>query len=162
MKIYDCITFSNERMLYNLRLNILDKFVDKFIVIEANYTHSGNKKKINFDINHYPKFKKKITHIIIKKKPEELKFPNENFKRWNSHKRMEFQRNKIAEALFDAEPNDIIMYSDSDEIPNLNNIDFNALNKKIVIFKQKMFYYKFNLILKDLPWYGTRAFKKKI
>ena len=161
MKIYDCITFSNERMLYNLRLNILDKFVDKFIVIEANYTHSGNKKKINFDINHYPKFKKKITHIIIKKKPEELKFPNENFKRWNSHKRMEFQRNKIAEALFDAEPNDIIMYSDSDEIPNLNNINFNELNKKILIFKQKMFYYKFNLILKDLPWYGTRAFKKK-
>lgn len=45
MKIYDCITFSNEKLLYNLRLNILDKFVDKFIVIEANYTHAGNKKK---------------------------------------------------------------------------------------------------------------------
>lgn len=62
MKIYDCITFSNERILYNLRLNILDKFVDKFIVIEANYTHSGNKKKINFNINHYPNFKKNYTY----------------------------------------------------------------------------------------------------
>ena len=51
MKVYDCITYSNERLLFNLRLNILDKFVDRFIVIEANYTHSGNKKKINFNIN---------------------------------------------------------------------------------------------------------------
>ena len=46
MKVYDCITYSNERLLFNLRLNILDKFVDRFIVIEANYSHSGNKKKL--------------------------------------------------------------------------------------------------------------------
>ena len=161
MKIYDCITFSNEKLLYNLRLNILDEFVDHFIVMEANYTHSGNKKKINFNINHYPKFKKKITHIILKKESPELKFPNKNFKRWNSHKRMEFQRNKITEALKNAHPEDIIMYSDSDEIPNLQNVNFEQIKEKIVIFKQKMFYYKFNLILKNLSWYGTRAFKKK-
>jgi len=161
MKIYDCITFSKERLLYDLRLNILDKFVDKFIVIEANYTHSGNRKEINFNINHYPKFKKKITHIILKKKPEELKFPNKDFKRWNSHKRMEFQRNKIVDALKDASPNDIIMYSDSDEIPNLKNINFEKLKEKIIIFKQKMFYYKFNLLLKNFSWHGTRAFRKK-
>ena len=85
MKVYDCITFSNERLIYNLRLNILDKFVDKFIVIEANYTHSGNKKKINFNINHYPKFKERITHIILKKESPELKFTNKNFKRWNRY-----------------------------------------------------------------------------
>jgi len=161
MKIYDCITFSNERLLYNLRLNILDKFVDKFIVIEANYTHSGNSKKINFNINHYPKFKKKIIHIVLTKNSEELKFPNKDFKRWNSHKRMEFQRNKITDALNELKSDDIIMYSDSDEIPNLKNINFNKLKDKIVIFKQKIFYYKFNLVLKNASWYGTRAFKKK-
>jgi len=161
MKIYDCITFSNERLLYNLRLNILDKFVDKFIVIEANYTHSGNLKKINFNINHYPKFKKKIIHIVLTQKTDELKFPNKDFTRWNSHKRMEFQRNNITKALTEAKPEDIIMYSDSDEIPNLHNVDFNKLNEKIIIFKQKMFYYKFNLILKNFSWYGTRAFRKK-
>ena len=161
MKIYDCITFSNERILYNLRLNILDKFVDKFIVIEANYTHSGNPKKINFNVNHYPKFKKKIIHVVLTKKSDELKFPNKDFQRWNSHKRMEFQRNKITDALTEAKPEDIIMYSDSDEIPNLDNINFNKLKEKIIIFKQKMFYYKFNLILKNFSWYGTRAFRKK-
>ena len=124
MKVYDCITFSNERLLYNLRLNILYKFVDRFIVIEANYTHSGNKKKINFNVNHYPKYKKKITHIILKQVSPELQYPNKDFKRWNSHKRMEFQRKKIADALIDSGPEDIIMYSDSDEIPNLENINF--------------------------------------
>ena len=53
------------------------------------------------------------------------------------------------------------MYSDSDEIPNLENINFKNLTEKVIIFKQKMFYYKFNLVLKNFYWYGTRAFKKK-
>ena len=65
MKIYDCTTFYNEEMMYDLRLNILDKFVDKFIVTEATYSHSGNKKKLNFNINNYPKFKDKINYIVI-------------------------------------------------------------------------------------------------
>jgi beta-1,4-mannosyl-glycoprotein beta-1,4-N-acetylglucosaminyltransferase len=74
---------------------------------------------------------------------------------------MEFQRNKITDALTDADPEDIIMYSDSDEIPNLEKINFKDLKEKVIIFKQKMFYYKFNLVLKNFNWYGTRAFKKK-
>ena len=85
----------------------------------------------------YPKFKKKITHVVLTKKSDELKFPNKDFQRWNSHKRMEFQRNKIAEALTEAKPEDIIMYSDSDEIPNLDNINFNKLKEKIIIFEQR-------------------------
>jgi beta-1,4-mannosyl-glycoprotein beta-1,4-N-acetylglucosaminyltransferase len=157
MKVYDCITYSNERLLFNLRLNILDKFVDRFIVIEANYSHSGNKKKINFNTNHYPKFKERITHIILKQESPELKFPNKDFKRWNSHKRMEFQRNKIADALTNAGPEDIIMYSDSDEIPNLEKINFKNLKQKVIIFKQKMFYYKFNLYYDLISWFGSKA-----
>ena len=43
MKIYDCFTFFDEKMLLNFRLNYLDKFVDKFVIAEAAYTHSGNK-----------------------------------------------------------------------------------------------------------------------
>ena len=67
MKIIDCITYFNEKTLVDLRFNILDKFIDKFVIAEAAYTHSGNKKKINFNINDYPKFKHKISHIIIDK-----------------------------------------------------------------------------------------------
>ena len=46
MKIIDCITYFNEPLLFELRLNILEKFVDEFIVCEARYTHAGEKKKL--------------------------------------------------------------------------------------------------------------------
>ena len=48
MKIFDCVPFFDENMLFDLRLNILDKYVDKFIIVEQLYTHSGQKKKQNF------------------------------------------------------------------------------------------------------------------
>ena len=57
MKIYDCITYFDEPMLFDLRLNILGEYVDKFIVIEAKHTHSGNDKKLNFEKNNFKKFK---------------------------------------------------------------------------------------------------------
>ena len=44
MKIIDCITYFNEPLLFELRLNILDKFVDEFVVSEATFTHSGKRK----------------------------------------------------------------------------------------------------------------------
>ena len=48
MKIIDCTSFYNEHMMYDLRLNILNEKVDKFIVTESTYSHSGNEKKLNF------------------------------------------------------------------------------------------------------------------
>ena len=51
--------FFDEEMLLDLRLNILDEFVDKFVIVESSYTHSGKEKKLTFDINKYSKFKKK-------------------------------------------------------------------------------------------------------
>ena len=65
MKIIDCTSFYNEHMMYEVRLNVLKDKVDKFIVTESTYSHSGKKKKLNFDINNYPKFKDKIKYIVI-------------------------------------------------------------------------------------------------
>ena len=161
MKIYDCITYFNEKTLFELRLNILDKFIHRFVVVEANYTHSGNPKKLNFNINDYPKFKDKITYISSIDCPKNLKRPLKNFKRFNSIQRIAYQRNEILKFIKDAEDDDIIIYSDSDEIPNLNNLDFNNIKEKFIIFKQKLFYYKLNLELKNIPWYGSKACKKK-
>jgi len=53
------------------------------------------------------------------------------------------------------------MYSDNDEIPNLESLDFENNKNKILIFKQKLFYYKFNLFFDRIDWYGTKACKKK-
>ena len=67
MKIYDCTTFYSEHMMMDVRFSILDKYVEKFVVTESLYSHSGKKKKLNFDINNYPKYKNKIIYLVIDK-----------------------------------------------------------------------------------------------
>ena len=167
MKIIDCITYFNEPLLFELRLNILDKFVDEFVVSEATFTHSGKKKNINFDISRYEKFKHKIKHLIISEKPDDLFEINEKNKsnnslyRLNAANRIQFQRNYISKYLKKFSPNDWIIYSDSDEIPNLNKIDLHKCKKKVIVFKQLFFYYKFNLSLTSYDWFGTKACRLK-
>jgi len=165
MKVFDCTTYFDEPLLFELRLNILSKYVDEFIVCEATYTHSGQKKKINFDKNSYPDFKDKITHIVVEQEPDDLleinesnKFDNSLF-RLNAAKRIKKQRNEIISYFDNANDNDWIIYSDSDEIPDLSKINLRNTNKKIVLFKQKFFYYKFNLILESQDWFGSKACK---
>ena len=169
MKIYDCFMFFDEEMLLDLRLNIMDKYIDKFVITEASYMHSGKSKKLIFDINKYSKFKDKIIYNVIDDQPLNIESINENDDKEtkgrklinNSNKREHHQREMAQKSLIEAEPNDIILINDVDEIPNLKEVDFKKINKKIIIFKQKMFYYKFNLFYETLPWCGSRACKKK-
>jgi beta-1,4-mannosyl-glycoprotein beta-1,4-N-acetylglucosaminyltransferase len=169
MKIYDCFTYFDEKMLLDFRLNYLSHYVDKFVISEANYTHSGNPKKLNFNINDYPKFKDKIIYIPVIKKPNGLYKVNSkkddeetNSKLiLNGYLRENFQRDQLAKGLKDSEPNDLIIISDLDEIPNLEKINLKNIKKKIIFFKQKFLFYKFNLFYKNRPWYGSRACKKK-
>ena len=169
MKIYDCITYFNEKTLFELRLNVLDKFIYRFVVVEANYTHSGNPKRLNFNINDYPKFKDKIIYIPVTKKPAGLhkvnpKKNNDEINSkliFNGYLRENFQRNELQKGLKKAEPSDWIIISDLDEIPNLERINLKRIKKKIIFFKQKFLFYKFNLFYKNRFWYGSRACKKK-
>jgi beta-1,4-mannosyl-glycoprotein beta-1,4-N-acetylglucosaminyltransferase len=161
--------FFDEEMLLELRLNTLDKFVDKFVIVESAYTHSGKEKKLIFDINKYPKFKEKINYIIVRDLPhgiEQIGKDDSNLEITNKEimnalRRENFQRNTIKQGLINANDDDWIIISDLDEIPDLSNINFNSINKKIIFFKQKVFYYKLNLELKTLRWIGSKACKKK-
>lgn len=161
--------FFDEEMLLDLRLNILDKFIDKFIIVESAYTHSGKEKKLIFDINKYLKFKDKINYIVLKDPPEGIEEINKNDSDseisrkeiLNALKRENLQRNTIYNGLKDVDKNDWIIISDLDEIPDLTNINFNNIKNKIIFFKQKVFYYKLNLELKKLRWIGTKACRKK-
>ena len=72
MKLYDCFQFFDEEMLLDLRLNIMDKYVHKFVITEATYTHNGSKKKLNFDINKFKRFKDKIVYIVVDKHPPNI------------------------------------------------------------------------------------------
>ena len=169
MKIYDCFMFFDEEMLLDLRLNIMDKYVDKFVITEATYMHSGRAKKLLFDINKFSKFKDKIIYIAVNEQPNNLYTINEDDsadlklrKMTNNAKKREmYQINKTLDGIINVDPNDIIIISDLDEIPNLEETDFRNINQKLIFFKQKMFYYKLNLFYKSLEWYGSKACKKK-
>ena len=165
MKIFDCTTYFNEPLIMDVRFNILNEHVSKFIIVESAYSHSGAKKKINFDKNLYPQFKDKIEHIIVDKEPENiLDTDNANIdikKRMNSILRISLQRNEALKACKEASEEDYIFYSDNDEIPKFNEINFNKNKSKFIIFEQKLFYYKFNLLNDRIFWYGTKGAKKK-
>ena len=166
MNIYDCFMYFDEDLLLDLRLNILDKYVKKFIITESTYLHSGKNKKLNFNINNFSKFKDKIIYIVVDKKPpnileisqnDNLELKNNKILH-NSVERENFQRNSLLDGLKDVSNEDLILSSDLDEIPNLEKFKY---KKKISLFKQYVFYYKFNLIQENFEWLGSRACKKK-
>jgi len=166
MKIYDCTTYFDENLLMDVRFNILNEFVHKFVVVESIFSHSGAKKKLNFNINDYPKFKDKIIYIAIEEQVKDLASNDEIkknpfLKRLNSIKRIEQSYNFMEKGIKSSEENDLILISDNDEIPNLKSIDFKKNNKDYLIFKQFFFYYKFNYLYDKMFWFGTKGCKKK-
>lgn len=169
MKIYDCFQFFDENMMLDLRLNILNNFVHKFVIVENSYMHSGLKKKPVFDIKNFSKFKDKIIYILVDKLPEGLYDTStiEDIKEKgnrtidNTLMIEHAQRNSILKGLDYANENDLIIISDVDEIPNLEIENLENINKKLIYFKQKMFCYKFNLKMGSKPWCGSKACVKK-
>lgn len=148
MKIYDCFTYFNEDLILDLRLNILNEYVDYFVIIEGNKTHSGRPKKKNFDIKKFIKFRKKIKYFFIE-------MPN-NMNSWQLEN---FQRDQIVKGLNYAKAEDIILISDCDEIPDIKYSMKNIENNKVYVFEQKLFYYKLNLLNPVYPWHGTKLVK---
>jgi len=150
--IYDCFSYLDEDLLLNLRLNILDKYVDYFVIVEGNKTWQNNPKELKFDKSKYEKFKHKIIYIKVTDLPDgEDPYLRENH-----------QRNSILKGLINSKDEDIIIISDLDEIPNPEV--FKSFQKKMryAAFKQKHFYYKFNLQSKNNPyWLGSRICIKK-
>ena len=162
-KLVDCVTYLDEDLLLELRLNTLNSYVDRFIIVEAKQTHQGNKKKLNFNINNFKKFKKKIEYYIkddlnYDEYKLEKKFFNdgstEDWARENS------QRNYLQKAIKKYHSDDLIMISDVDEIPRLEHFKMEGTFKRFFLFEQDLFYYKFNL-KSNLKTIGTRLCKKK-
>ena len=169
MKIYDCFMYFDEEIVLETRLNYLAPYVDFFVIVESCYTHKGDKRDLKFKIKKYQKFKDKIIYKIYDEIPNKIEKvlvdDNEETKyrkyTMNALYRENAQRNYINNGIKDAKENDLILISDVDEIPNLSNVNFSEINEKIILFKQDMFYYKFNLKLPETVWVGTKACKKK-
>ena len=169
MKIFDCSMYFDEEIVLDVRLNTLNDFVDYFVIVESKFTHRGEKRDLKFNHEKFNKFKDKIIYLVYDKEPTKIEIvkPEDNegekYGKYilNAAYRENGQRNFIQEGLLNAKSNDIILISDVDEIPNLSEINFNKISKKIFLFKQNMFYYKFNLHIPNLSWTGTKGCKKK-
>ena len=164
MKIIDCTTYYSEDLMLDVRLNILNEYVDKFVIVESKFSHSGKPKSLNFNINNFQKFKDKIEYLVIENEPKGIDENLENssaIKRMNSLLRIEQSYDYMVNALNNVDDNDLVCLSDNDEIPNFESQHFKNSKNDIFIFKQLFFYYKFNLFYDLMPWFGTKACKKK-
>jgi len=151
--IYDCFTFFNELDLLEIRLNILNDSIDKFVLVEATKTHQGKDKTLHFaeNKNRFEKFLPKIIHVIVDEYPD-----YEGKSTWVLE---HHQRNMILNGLKDCKPDDVILISDLDEIPNPTKISEWKNKSVIKIFRQKTFYYFLNCInatnADSYRWNGT-------
>ena len=116
MKIFDCFMFYDEELLLDIRLNILDKYVDFFVIVESQFYHNGVKRQLKFDIKKFNKFKDKIIYIQHKNEPDQIsklnETDNESIKSYklihNAHLRENDQRNHILKGLKKAKDNGAI------------------------------------------------------
>ena len=150
--IYDCFTFFNELDLLEIRLNVLNDVVDRFVLVEATKAHSGKDKPLYFNDNkeRYKAFQHKIIHIIVDDYPVcTSPWAYENH-----------QRNAILRGLTQAQSDDAIMISDMDEIPRPDLVRNHAQTKTTVLFIQKLYYYFMNYLNVSNPdWpLGTKLF----
>ena len=165
MQVFDCFMYYNEDTVLELRLNYLNQYVDYFVVVESTFDHRGKKKKLNFDINKFINFKDKIKYYILDSQPpdiEEIKVndtENEKSRKYilNGYRRDHYQRKYLSKGIEYADTDDLIIISDIDEIPKLENIYLEKVKNSLLFFNQKMCYYKFNLYQKNYNWVGSRA-----
>nr|WP_281269987.1 hypothetical protein [Eilatimonas milleporae] len=136
-KIYDCFIVYNEVDLLELRLEILYPDVDVFVIIEATETFSGYPKSPFFECNldRFKRFQEKIRYILIDDLPDTP----------NAWIREAWQRNAMMRGLNDVQPDDIIIFSDVDEIPRISKIINHDFQDNIWELEQNFYYYKINL-----------------
>lgn len=152
--IYDCFTFYNELELLDIRLNILDKVVDKFVLIESTITYTNLKKPLYYDKNKskFKKFHKKIIHVIVTDSPR-VTHP------WIIE---HFLMAAAKRGLKNAKPGDTIIISNLDEIPNPEKIlEYKDKKGKLKAFEQQFFYYYLNFASTNRKWHSAKMLKYK-
>ena len=169
MKIFDCFMYFDEEQVLDLRLNVLYQNVDYFVIVESTYNHKGEKRNLLFNSQKFEKFNDKIIYLVYDKIPQLVEpikeTDNEKEKDgkyiMNALYRENAQRDFILEGLKSAKKDDLILISDVDEIPKLSSVNLDQIKNEIILFKQDMFYYKYNLSLPNFKWTGTKAVKRK-
>ena len=169
--VYDCFQFFNELDMLKIRLNVLNPVVDRFVISEATETFSGIRKPLYYEENKdmFAEFADKIIHVVVDDTPE-----------GGTHERDTFQKNAVTRGLAGCTDDDIIIFSDLDEIPNPDKIreildDFQE--DRIYHFAQRLFYCYLNMEevsgnllsyagefegVEHRKWIGTKMFSYKL
>lgn len=139
--IYDCIPFFNELDILKLRMQILAPHVDRFVLEESTVTFSGEPKEMVFARNRemFEEFADKIIYVAVDNSPMEGV---------TTHERDKFQKNQLIRGLSGCKPEDIIIFSDVDEIPDPETLTglFDRFDPgKIYHLAQRMFYCFLNM-----------------
>mgnify|MGYP002701847302 FL=1 len=139
--VYDCIPFFNELDILKLRMQIMAPYVDFFVIEEASVTFSGEPKRMIFAENRrlFAEFEDKIRYVAVEDSPMEGV---------TTHERDKYQKNQLIRALSNCKPEDIIIFSDVDEIPNpktLVRVMDRFEEGKIYHLAQRMFYCFLNM-----------------
>ena len=158
MAIYDCFQFFDEEHILDLRLNILDEFVDFFVFVESTNDHQGKPKKLNFNSKKFKKFNNKIIYIVVDDTADAIKKPHIGGESLVE----QHQRNSLMRGLKNCHDDDLIILSDVDEIPDPKKINLFDKKSKYAVFSQKMFNYKINLLNEtENNWHGSKICLKK-
>jgi beta-1,4-mannosyl-glycoprotein beta-1,4-N-acetylglucosaminyltransferase len=147
--LIDTFMFYNELDVLELRLTLLDEWVDSFVLVEAEVNHAGGPKELFFQNNRerFAKWNHKIKHVIVT--------AEEAPKDENPWAREKYQRECIKRGLGDVPHNAIVMISDVDEIPDMTKIPIEKLPNVVVSIHMWMFMYSLDHIIKNEPWFGT-------
>lgn len=113
--------------------------VDRFVISEATETFSGLKKPLYYEENKamFAEFEDKIIHVVVEDTPQ-----------GGTHERDTFQKNAVTRGLAGCTDDDIVIFSDLDEIPNpdkIREILQNFQEDKIYHFAQRLFYCYLNM-----------------
>lgn len=148
-KVYDCFMYNGEEDILEIRLNILEPYVDYFVLCESTETFSGKDKPLYFKQNaeKFSKWKDKIMHLIVTCKDQ--------FE--NAFERAAWQKDSIREWLDDMKLNDedIVYYGDVDEIWKPQEV-----GEKVYKLRQKCYSYYLNMRSSE-DWQGTNVCKYK-
>ena len=136
MRIFDCFTYFNEVDILRIRLEELGDLVDYFVIVEASETFTGSSKPFYFDDipSWIDRWKEKIIRVKVN-------FPQDVNTSWLKEY---YQRNAIISGLSLAEPEDIIIISDADEIVNSNIVSQLKLVEKPARLDVRQYFWNYN------------------
>ena len=136
--VYDSFQFFNELDILYLRMNILDEVVDKFVISESTVTFSGARKPLFYAQNKemFRKFEHKIIHNVVEDTPMDC----------DAFTRDHHQKCAVARGLAGARPEDVVIFSDVDEIPDPETLKkLLPEDGKIYMLAQRLFYCYLNM-----------------